>query len=42
MTDADFIVWLDSVQFVDEAGNTVTPPIGPDLSDDPEGDREGA
>ena len=37
--EREFFQWLDSIEFVDESGNIVTPAAGPDISDDPEGDR---
>jgi hypothetical protein len=33
--------WLDSIVFVDRAGQVIEPELAADESDDPEGDREG-
>jgi len=31
--------YMDGIEFIDADGNVVTPEIGPDESDDPDGDR---
>ena len=39
--DEDFTAWLNSIEFIDKKGKVVTPKLGQDTSDDPEGDRVG-
>ena len=35
----EFREWLDSIEFIDEAGRIITPKLAPDNSPDPDGDR---
>lgn len=38
-SEADFAEWVEQVEFVRD-GKVFDPPVGPDTTPDPEGDRE--
>lgn len=38
-SEQEFNTWLESITFVDDAGNVLPVLLTDDISDDPEGDR---
>jgi len=41
-SEKEFIEWMESITFVDKDWNPLPVVVTEDLSDDPEGDREGS